>query len=161
MEHGETPWRNVGVACGPARTVKNGVERITERAGARKFSSPLESARVMHRLKAYHAAEPPPGGVAAPTRNICGRRHVPATFEHKEAAMKIPLNILIEQERKRREAARDGARIHIEIEAPLPPRPEPRRPERGEFGREPVVIDIHSEDDEGDRGVTVFSIFGD
>jgi len=74
--------------------------------------------------------------------------------------MKLPLSILIEQERKRREAAREeGARVYIE--APLPPTPERKRPEMGESSGDPVVTDMHNSEEESDRGVTVFSIFGD
>ena len=88
--------------------------------------------------------------------------------------MKVPMTLIIEQERQRRQQAEQSQRI--QIEAPRPPMNSPRpRMEAPRPGMEaprpngtPVkrsmdldIIAPAGSDQDADRGVTIISIFGD
>ena len=72
--------------------------------------------------------------------------------------MKVPITLIIEQERRRR-ADRAQREQRIQIELPLPRRIEAPRPGRRS---QESVVDIYAPDDhDKDRGVTIINIFGD
>ena len=71
--------------------------------------------------------------------------------------MKVPITLIIEQERRRRaEQSHNNQRIQIDLPLPL----EAPRPSQSSH-KDTVDFDIYSDESDASRGMTVINIFGD